>query len=151
MVADKQGMKPVSAKTSPALIGTKSILVVDKEIHRRRRIEFLIRMAGHDPHGVVDELEAVNWLHTVSAEKPAALVVLPSLNEQGRAVLHAAASVRMQIPVVDVTMAAWEDRNKTYSDIVISEEHLLETLRNLIMTTASGAAHGAGFNLEESK
>ena len=138
-----------SVKPSDAAIDARNFLVVDKEISRRRRIEFLIRMAGHDTYGVTNELEAVNWLLTVSTEKPAALVILPSLDEPARAMLHAAASVRMQIPVIDVAMTALGERRAASCDIVTSEEQLLETLRNLIMTTSSGAAIGPGFNLEE--
>ena len=142
-------MMTSSANTSSAAIATRAFLVVDKVISRRRRIEFLIRMAGHEPYGVIDELEAVNWLLAVSAEKPAALVILPSLDGPARAVLYATASVRMRIPVVDVAMAALTAGSAASCDIVTSEEQLLETLRNVIMTTSSGAAHGAGFSLEE--
>jgi ABC-type transporter Mla MlaB component len=147
-------MAPYS-KISSMDTGTEVVLVLDKEIRRRRRIEFLIRMAGCDPYGVENELEAVNWLRTIPAMKPAALLILPSLDLRARETLYTTASGQMQIPVIGVTPADSSERGLSgfctgdTVDFTTSEELLITTLRNVCSGNFPGSSPDATLTKEQ--
>jgi hypothetical protein len=147
VVAMLLGMMTTFMNIIPTTADATVVLVVGGDFHSRRRIEFLIRMAGYDSYGVRDELEAVNWLRTISAAKPAALVTLPSHDLKAHEVLRTTASVQMQIPMIGVTLAASNPGKTTASclacDFTSAENQLLATLRSVVIATIPGETPGA--------
>ena len=146
-------MKTTAAHCPPTIPPCGPVLVLGRDVLARRRIEFLIRMAGCDPLGVDDVQEAINWLRKIATEPPAALVLMPSVGEAGCETLHADVAL-LKVPVVHVLLNGSSVVPHSVSrcgTATISEAQLIETLRALLMNTLPGSGRDAMTNQETAK
>lgn len=118
----------------------KTVIVIDEDAQRRRRIDFILRIAGYEVLGLQDDQEAANWLLSQPAMQVVALVVMPLKNSVHVGTLTKIIPARVSVPVIFVTASEPRDAGK-YVDVVFeggnrclrtTEPFLLEALQNIL-------------------
>jgi PleD family two-component response regulator len=139
MIVKPSGMNSHSLQLQTGIATAGTVVVVDEDAQRRRRIEFIISMAGYEVLGMQDDQEAANWLLSQPVTQAAALILMPLLNSAHVGTLAKIIPARVSVPVIFVADSGTSDTGK-YVDVVFdggnccvrtTETYLLEALQNI--------------------